>query len=91
MAICKVNSINQPSRMINYNKDNFHGLQNSLNICISARVTLSTNLWIDHGLVDSAVGIIRDFVFPINRTHNFLPTGVLIEFDYYTGTHKIHC
>ena len=89
MPICKLTAINKPTRMRNYDEDHFFGLLNTLYLCINARISLTTNIWIEHGLVNGATGVVRDIVFPLNRNTLTLPIAVFIEFDYYTGLIKV--
>ncbi|RNA27505.1 ATP-dependent DNA helicase PIF1 [Brachionus plicatilis] len=53
-------------------------LKNTINVAINARITLTTNLWTRHGLVNGANGIIRDIVYPLNKNIS-LPSALLID------------
>jgi ATP-dependent DNA helicase PIF1 len=88
MPICKIKAINNSIRLRVLDEDNFYGLLNILNLCINAKITLTTNLWIEHGLVNGATGTIKDIVFDENYERYALPIAVFIQFDYYTGIHN---
>ena len=89
MPICKITAVNRPIRMRQYDEDNFYGLINNLCLCMNSKVSLTTNLWIEHGLVNGATGVLKDIVFDINYRKNSLPIAIFIEFDYYTGINLI--
>jgi hypothetical protein len=82
MPICQCKSINNPSSASRYDEDNFFGLKNVVNLSINAKITLTTNLWTEKGLVNGANGVIKDILF---SNLNTLPSAILIEFDQYTG------
>ena len=88
MPICKIKAINNPIRLRVLDEHNFYGLLNILNLCINAKITLTTNLWIEHGLVNRATGTIKDIIFDENYERFALPIAVFIRFDYYTGIHN---
>jgi len=82
-SIYKLIAINTPSAAKIYNSDNFNGLQNILNVCINAKITLTMNLWTNKGLVNGANGVIRDIIFAENAIEGSLPEAIFIEFDNY--------
>ncbi len=84
-SIYKLIAINTPSAAKIYNSDNFNGLQNILNVCINAKITLTMNLWTNKGLVNGANGVIRDIIFAENAIEGSLPEAIFIEFDNYIG------
>ena len=46
---------------------------------------LTSNLWIEEGLVNGALGYIRNIIYkPVNTPPN-PPTYVMVEFDNYFG------
>jgi hypothetical protein len=85
MPICKIKAINKPPRIRTVDEDNLYGLLNVLNLCINARISLVTNLWIEHGLVNGATGVVKDIIFDLNYEKYALPLAVIIEFDFCTG------
>jgi ATP-dependent exoDNAse (exonuclease V) alpha subunit len=67
-------------------EDLAQGLSPVLYLAVGSRVMLKSNLWVQQGLVNGAVGNIVDIVFAPNTdplTH--LPVCVLVKFDRYSG------
>jgi hypothetical protein len=85
MPICKIRAINKPESAKYYDEENFFGLKNVINLSINAKITLTSNLWTSKGLVNGANGIIRDIIFPVDKSEDSLPSAFLIEFENYTG------
>lgn len=54
-------------------------------LCIGARVMLTTNLWTEIGLVNGCMGTVVDIVWNAGIDVTSLPTAVLLKFDGYTG------
>ena len=73
-----------PERM---DDDEFRGLQAELRLCVGARVLLTTNEWVEAGLVNGAAGYVRGFMFPPGFDPNAedsklcAPLAVIVEFD----------
>ena len=73
-----------PQRM---DAEDFRGLKSDLWFCVWARVFLTTNEWVDAGLVNGATGIVRGFLRPPGIGPNAsaaklaLPLAVTVEFD----------
>ncbi|KAG5959457.1 hypothetical protein E4U58_004979 [Claviceps cyperi] len=68
------------------------GLSQVLPICIGARVMLTTNLWIEKGLVNGSVGTVEDVACdfriqnrPCDEPHKRPPAVLMVRFDSYTG------
>lgn len=57
-----------------------------LHLSIGSRVMLRTNLWIAKGLVNGALGTVRDILYESGkRPITDLPVCIMVEFDKYTG------
>ena len=73
-----------PERM---DADQFRGLQAELQLCIGARVLLTSNEWVEAGLVNGAAGYVRGFMLPkgfdpnSSDTRLSTPLAVIVEFD----------
>ncbi len=80
--ITKIVAKNSSARARSISEDNFSSLKNFYFLCINSRITLTSNMWIKHGLVNGANGTIRDILFDAGDT---LPYCILIEFDNYSG------
>ena len=67
--------------------DEVRGLQAELRLRVGARVLLTTNGWVEAGLVDGATGHVRSFMFPPGFDPNAedskmcAPLAVVVEFD----------
>ena len=69
-------------------KDQFNGAPNRIYLSVGAKITITTNLWQKFGIVNGIEGVVRDIIYPPNRTNDQIdipPTAVLIEFDHYQG------
>jgi hypothetical protein len=70
-----------------FDDDDFRGLHSKLLICVGARVLLTQNLWVEAGLMNGAMGVVRGFVWPPGGSpesaeeHKRAPVAVLVEFD----------
>ena len=50
----------------------------------TARVMLTSNLWIEVGLVNGAMGTVEAICY-LRDTPPHLPVAVMVHFDHYTG------
>ena len=68
-------------------EDEFKGLSNSLQLCVGARVLLTQNIYVEAGLMNGALGVVKGFVFPKNFDPNSSnsalnkPSCVIVKFD----------
>ena len=93
--IIKLNKIDEPKlKLIAFNSDvkcrqasvdNFRGLENIIYCCINSHVILTSNIWTNKCLVNSAHGIIRDIIFFKSKEKEELPEIILIEVFNYSG------
>ena len=60
-------------------------LELELLISTGSRVMLTTNLWIEAGLVNGALGFIKSIVYRLGTAPPKRPTYVTVEFDNYFG------
>lgn len=66
--------------------DDAEGLQSTLFLSKGCRIMLRKNLWVTKGLVNGAVGRIKDIIFDHNADPSKdMPKILMCEFDTYTG------
>ena len=65
--------------------DDAGGLQPVVCLAKSARVMLSSNLWVDMGLVNGAMGTIQAICYKTGQAPPALPVAVTVLFDHYSG------
>ena len=61
------------------------GLRKLLLLARGARVMLTTNLWVDAGLVNGCVGTVKDIVYSADKRPPALPEFVVCQFPGYRG------
>lgn len=59
-------------------------LEIELLIAKNARVMLTSNLWIEAGLINGALGYVREIIYKLRNSPPDLPTYVMVEFDHFT-------
>ena len=64
--------------------DDANGLEAVVCLARSARVMLTSNLWVEVGLVNGAMGTIEAICYRNGGPPN-LPLDVMVKFDHYTG------
>ena len=66
--------------------DGAGGLEPVICLAHSARVMLTSNLWVEVGLVNGAMGTIQaTYLLPYWWTTGLLPIAVMVKFDKYSG------
>lgn len=84
--VAALRSINTPPFAISEDASRANGLEPVLLLSKGCRVMLRNNLWTNKGLVNGALGYVRDIVYSLeSRPPNSLPLVVMVEFDSYTG------
>ena len=67
--------------------DDFRGMVSELLVCEGARVLLTQNLWVEAGLMNGALGIVRGYMWPeggdphSQDPEKRSPLCVFVEFD----------
>ena len=82
IAHCIASKVGTINTIDDYSNDE---LVMELLICKDSRVMLTSNLWIEAGLVNGALGYIRKIVYKQGSAPPELPTYVMVEFDGYSG------
>jgi hypothetical protein len=84
--IFQVTAINSTSNARRFSSDNFRGIENISYFCVNAKISFTTNLNKDFGLVNGAPGVIRDVVWADSKTPNVdLPAFIVVECPSYEG------
>ncbi|CAL4176181.1 unnamed protein product [Meganyctiphanes norvegica] len=65
--------------------ENFSGLKSTIHITIGSRAMLTSNIWVEAGLINGAQGTVTDIVFDKDDTDDPLPKYVLVSLDDYSG------
>ena len=67
--------------------DDFRGMENETMLCEGARVLLTQNLWVEAGLMNGALGVVRGYMWPeggnpcSEKPELRTPLCVFVEFD----------
>jgi ATP-dependent exoDNAse (exonuclease V) alpha subunit len=77
VALCTQRQSSEP--------DNDDQLPQEVLLCKSQRVMLTSNLWIEAGLVNGSLGEVKDIVYPLGSRPPQLPAYVTVEFQGYCG------
>ena len=64
--------------------DECGGLEAVINLCKDARIMLTSNLWIEAGLVNGAMGTVKAIAY-LRGSPPDLPQAVMVKFDHYSG------
>ena len=65
--------------------DDAGGLEPVVCLAKGARVMLSSNLWVDMGLVNGAMGTVQAICYKTGQAPPSLPVAVTVLFDHYSG------
>uniref|UniRef100_A0A158P537 ATP-dependent DNA helicase n=1 Tax=Tetranychus urticae TaxID=32264 RepID=A0A158P537_TETUR len=68
-------------------EDQVHGLANELYLSVGCKVMLRSNLWTEVGLVNGALGMVRQIRYKEGDRPPSLPVVVMVEFENYNGPH----
>ena len=65
--------------------ENFGGLKSTIHLTIGSRVMLTSNLWVEAGLINGAQGHVRDLFFEVDEEGEPSARYILVEFDDFKG------
>jgi ATP-dependent exoDNAse (exonuclease V) alpha subunit len=86
MPVRKIPALHSGSGASRATTDEADNLEAELCLCIGARILLTKNLWTEQGLVNGAMGTVRDIFWREGQdTSSTMPCGLMIEFDTYSG------
>ena len=82
--IATINAVHSGPNTSKASSDDAAGLEPVISIARGARVMLTSNLWVDAGLVNGAMGTICEICYESGGPPN-LPVAVMVKFDKYWG------
>ena len=82
--IATINAVHSGPNASKASSDDAAGLEPVISIARGARVMLTSNLWVDAGLVNGAMGTICEICYESGGPPN-LPVAVMVKFDKYWG------
>ncbi|RMZ95107.1 ATP-dependent DNA helicase PIF1, partial [Brachionus plicatilis] len=85
MPIFCSKAINVPESVKKNDSDQLNGLVNLLYLAIGCNVTLTSNIWTNRGLLNSANGVIKEIIVKEDYRIGDLPLAVIVEFVHYIG------
>ena len=85
VPIAKIKAVHNGQGASKASSDDAKGLEAELLLAVGARVMLTVNVWTSQGLVNGAMGTIRDIVFADGSGPTSLPIAAMVEMDDYSG------
>ena len=82
--VAEIKAIHSGLRASSAPSDDAGGLDPVVHIAQGARVMLTSNLWVDAGLVNGAMGTVQEICYQSGGPPD-LPTAVMVNFDSYSG------
>ena len=82
--IATIKAVHTGSNAAKASSDDASGLEAVVCLAKSARVMLTTNLWVQVGLVNGAMGTVKAICYRSGGPPD-LPLAVMVKFDHYTG------
>ena len=82
--IATINAVHTGPNASKVSPDDAGGLEPVIMLARTARVMLTSNLWVEVGLVNGAMGTVEAICY-LRDTPPHLPVAVMVHFDHYTG------
>ena len=82
--VAQIKAVHSGPRADKASSDDASGLEAVIHIAKGARVMLISNLWVEAGLVNGAMGTVQAICYQSGGPPA-LPTAVMVHFDAYTG------
>lgn len=83
--IATIKAVHTGPNASNASPDDAAGLEPLICIAHGARVMLTSNLWVDAGLVNGAMGTVAAICYKPGQCPPHLPVAVMVHFDSYSG------
>lgn len=84
--VAKIEAHEQPPSAKECDSNLAGGLEHEIYLSKDARIMLRRNLWTEKGLVNGALGFVREIIYePECNPSNSKPVVILAQFDKYTG------
>jgi ATP-dependent DNA helicase PIF1 len=78
---CRINAIHSNKGARKITADNMGGLKPVLFLARNCRIMITSNLWVEMGIVDGTMGYVRHIIFAENHLPPSMPIAVIVEFD----------
>jgi ATP-dependent exoDNAse (exonuclease V) alpha subunit len=84
---CRINALEEPARSsYGLDDEDFAGLQKSVYLARGSKVMITSNIWVEHGVVNGTIGYVREIIFAEGAGPPSLPICVIVELpNTYTG------
>jgi len=83
--VATIRAIHTGSSASQGSPDDAGGLYPIICMAQGARVMLTSNLWVDVGLVNGAMGTVATIYYPPGQAPPALPLSIMVKFDSYSG------
>jgi ATP-dependent DNA helicase PIF1 len=79
---CTIQAKHSSPAAANKSDEDFQNLEANIVMCVGARVMLTSNLWVQRGLMNGAMGTVRRIVFAPNEAPPLnQPRAIIVEMD----------
>ena len=83
--VATINAVHTGANASRASPDDAGGLEPTVCLAHGARVMLTSNLWVDKGLVNGAMGTVAAICYKTGEAPPSLPISIMVKFDSYSG------